>query len=65
MGRSEIKEIKLALFEILDVSSLTPKLKCNCKKKKKEKNKKKNDRRCPFACSSINVCIDDDAMNVA
>lgn len=41
MGRSEIKEIKLALFEILDVSSLTPKLKCNCKKKKKEKTRKK------------------------
>lgn len=54
MGRSEIKEIKLALFEILDVSSLTPKLKCNCKKKKgKKKKRKKNDRRCPFACSSI------------
>ena len=40
MGRSEIKEIKLALFEILDVSSLTPKLKCNFKKKKKGKKKK-------------------------
>lgn len=41
MGRSEIKEIKLALFEILDVSSLTPKLKCNCKKKKGKKKKGK------------------------
>lgn len=65
MDRSEIKEIKLALFEILDVSSLTPKLKCNCKKKKGKKKQEKNDRRCPFACSSIDVCIDDDAMNVA
>lgn len=64
MGRSGIKEIMLALLDILDVSPLTPKLKCNCKKKK-EKNKKKNDdRRCPFVCSSIRVLrVDDNVTN--
>ena len=54
----------LALLDILDVSPLTPKLKCNCKKKGKKQEKKSDDRRCPFVCSSIRVLrVDDNATN--